>query len=140
MNFEYGKFAQGEADQLRPLLRGPEPQFQSMRVVDHAHKLMLVCLGEELHSREVKPKTYFNLLWDGATVAFEAALRLKKIETDYVVLVEVSKIETPAAFPVDEAMLVSVIQSAISAFWTGLHRVAVQAQVVLTVPVVRSKQ
>jgi hypothetical protein len=137
MNFEYGKFAQGEGDQLRPMLRGPEPQFQSMRVVDHARKLMLVCLGEELHSREVQPKTYFNLLWDGATVAFEADLQLKKIEGRYVVLVEVSKISAPAGLPVDEATLASTIQSAIAAFWSGLHRVAVEAQVVFTVPVAR---
>lgn len=107
MNFEYGKFAQGEAAQLRPLLRGPEAQLQSMRVVDHAHKLMLVCLGEELASREVQPKTYFNLLWDGATVAFEAVLRLEKIGEGYAVRVEVSKIKVPAALPVDEAMLVA---------------------------------
>ena len=114
-------------------LRGPEVLVQRNYLVDEAHGMYFVDLGQASRSRDDDPRAYFNLLWGEHCIMIEARPGFVRDAGTDLLRFEVARIGIPKEMHCDIEHLRQTIEEAVAALWSALFRAPVAARVTMPV-------
>jgi len=133
MDFLYKAFTQADLDRLFDRLRGPQVRVQRNYLVDEAHQIYFVDLGQPSLSRDEDPRAYFNLLWGEHTIMIEARPRFIDDSGIDVLRFEIARIGIPKALHCDLEYLWQTIEEAVAAYWSSSFRAPITTRVTMPV-------